>query len=149
MKALEKKNDCLDQLVDLTLTQETLINDGLIEEEQFDQIIMEKDKLIQTVIMMDDGFDKIYQYVRETFLNNPYLYVTEKSRLKELVTEITDKSMKLQALENRNKNQMDSYFLKKRNEIKNSKISSKTVSSYYKNSASQYQEKSYFLDKKN
>jgi hypothetical protein len=57
--------------------------------------------------------------------------------------------MELQAMEKRNKNRIETVLSKKRKQIANARISNQSVANYYKNISNEYQEKSFFYDKKN
>lgn len=146
---LEKKSVLLEQLIELSQQQELLIKNDQIDEETFDQIIDEKDNRIEMILKLDDGFEKIYQYLKEELKTGQESYQNGIQKLKELITIVTDKGVQLQVIEKQNKSRMDTYFQSKRKEIKNFKLSSQTASSYYKNMADQHQQQSYFFDKKN
>ncbi|MFT4144601.1 MAG: hypothetical protein QM644_09120 [Mobilitalea sp.] len=146
---LKKKINVLEELLKYTLIQEILIDKGDIEKEEFLDTISEKEKQLNILIQLDDGFEQIYQRIKELLSNNPKNYETHVQELKDLITIITDLNMKLQALEKRNKIKMDNVLLKKRSEIKNFKVNNQMVSNYYKNMTGQHQGQAYFLDKKN
>lgn len=146
---LKKKIGVLQELLQYTLLQEQIIDKGDIEKEEFLGTISEKDKQLNVLIQLDDGFDQVYQRIKESLLKYPKYFEADVKELKDLITIITDLNMKLQALEKRNKTKMDNVLIKKRLEIKNFKANNQMVSNYYKNMANQHQGQAYFLDKKN
>lgn len=147
--SLKKKNRLLDHLLKLTQEQEELIKEKDIEDDKFDKIIEEKEPLIEKVTDLNVGFEQVYDRIKEELISNKDKYHEEIQSLQRLIQELTDKGVRLQALEKRNKVNIELYLKDKRNDIKNFKLSNKTVSNYYKNMANQSQEESYFFDKKN
>ena len=147
--SLKKKNRLLDHLLKLTQEQEELIKEEDIEDDKFDKIIEEKEPLIEKVTELNIGFEQVYDRIKEELVSNKDKYHEEIQSLQRLIQELTDKGVRLQALEKRNKVNIELYLKDKRNDIKNFKLSNKTVSNYYKNMANQNQEASYFFDKKN
>lgn len=146
---LIKKNLVLDDLIKFSQKQTQIIMETNIEDDSFNQIIDEKEKRINSLLQLDEGFESLYQHVQQELLLNPDHYKDNITRMKELITSITEKSINLQVIEKQNKSKLDNYLLLKRKEIKNYKMSSSAASNYYKNSANHSQGQSYFLDKKN
>jgi predicted nuclease with TOPRIM domain len=145
---LVKKNAILDQLHEITLLQEKYIAMTSPDMEQFEQTIPEKDVLIDRLNQIDAGFERIYDHVRDELNTNRAFHKDEILGLQDLIRQVTEKSTALQAVELRNKNRIEVLFANRKKEIKNLKLSSKTVSNYYKNMSGQNRGESYFLDKK-
>ncbi|MDF2907668.1 MAG: hypothetical protein K0R34_2989 [Herbinix sp.] len=146
--SLIKKSLILDQLVQLSEEQETVMNQETIDEDSFNDLFDKKDHLIQAILKLDDGFEQVFQRVKEELTGHPGSYQKEIVRLSELITEVTDKGVSLQAIELRNKAKLEMYLQRKRKGIKDSKLSMKSANNYYKNMANQNQQQSYFFDKK-
>lgn len=146
--SLEKKCELLDELIECSKEQGVLFDEEKVNDDQFDQIIDKKDKRIQMILQLDEGFEKIYERVKDELSSNQTIYQSVIANLKTLVKSVTDKSIQLQAIEMRNKNKIDDYFRTKRKEIKNFKVNNQTATSYYKSRVDQYQQQSYFFDKK-
>jgi hypothetical protein len=145
---LRKKTVVLNVLMNLTQQQEYIISSDTFQEDQFLQTISQKEEQIQILTKLDIGFEQLYESVKDELVNGKERYSAELEMLKELITDITDLSVKLQALEKRNKSKMDVLFARKRKEIKNSRISNQTATNYYKTMANQHEAQSYFYDKK-
>lgn len=145
---LMKKNLILDKLVGIVELQERCLDAYQMDLEQFEDTLSEKDNLIQQLNDFDDGFEKVYERVSEEINANKFSYKEDIIKLQELIRTITEKSTKIQGIEKKNKVKLESQFTKKKKEIKDFKVSSETVSSYYKNMANAFQGESYFLDKK-
>ena len=147
-KSLEKKSGVLTELIDLTQKQEALIINDQIGEDQFYQIINQKSELIKQINELDNGFELLYQRIRDELKSDPVSYKEQIERLKELITVVTDKGVQLQVIERRNKDKIDNFLQVKRKGIKSFKVNSKTASSYYSNVNSLGTDGSYFFDKK-
>lgn len=146
--SLENKNALLEQLITLTREQEALIRGEIIEEKPFNRNLEEKEKRILKIREFDQGFEKLYQALKEELDGNKDKYREKIQRLKELITEITDQSVQLQVLERQNKARMEVYFSNKKRELRNLKKSNQTVLNYYKNMTDHQESQSYFFDKK-
>ncbi len=147
-EALSKKDEILSQLIDITKRQESIIKEKEIDEMEFNQTLEEKDKLIQLIQTIDDGFERIYLLVKEELPKTQSRYIERIKRLQDLIKEVMDKGVELQVLEKHNKMKLDAFLRTKRSEIKDFKMNNKTVSNYYKSISKQYEQESYFFDKK-
>lgn len=148
-KSLEKKTAVLEKLIELTGEQESLINNDRLKSDQFSSIIEEKDKLINQINELDDGFEQLYQRVREELNINPGSHRTQIEKLKRLITEITDKGVSLQVMERRNKDKIDNFIRSRQERIRNFKVNSKTAAKYYSNFNKTNADSSFFFDKRN
>ena len=148
LDTLNKKKNILKFLMNVTEQQEELIAAESFDDSLFEQTITIKEEHLKTLTILDKGFEKLYDGIKNELMIEKYKYKDEILQLKELIIELTDISVKLQAVEKRNKTKIDFVFSQKRKAIKNSRISSRTVSNYYKNMAKQNEEQSIFYDKK-
>jgi hypothetical protein len=134
--------------MDLTQEQESVIASDKFEEDEFLKLIEQKEEQLQSLNMLDTGFERIYESVKEELTLNKSKYQSEVIALKEYIGLITDLSVKTQALERRNKSKLEIVLAQKRKEIKNSRMSNQSVTNYYKTMAMQHEPQSYFYDKK-
>ncbi|MBH1942469.1 hypothetical protein I5677_16325 [Mobilitalea sibirica] len=148
-EALGKKIKVMEQLLDITSRQEGIIASEKFDEDLFMQTIASKDEQIQLLDKLDTGFEKIYNYVKNEFAENSKSYKDEITLLQNQIKILTDLNVKVQALEKRNKSKLELIFSGKHKEIRNVRLNSKTVSSYYKTIAGQNEGQSFFYDKKN
>lgn len=145
---LMKKRDVLNQLLNLTETQEAIISSEDFQEEEFLNIISLKEEKIQALTKLDIGFEQIYENVKSELSSKGEKYAVEIAKLKEYIVAITDLSVKLQTLELRNKSKMEVVLATKRKNIKIARMSNQTAANYYKSMAQHTEEQSYFYDKK-
>ncbi len=146
---LEKKFNILDEILQITTRQQNLIDEKNFDEDEFMNTISLKEKLINNLSELDHGFELVYEHVREELKENSDIYKSEITSLKELVRKITDLSISLQALEKRNKTNLEAVLSKKRKEIGKARLSNETVANYYKTMTGLQSSNAYFYDKKN
>ncbi|MDF2487259.1 MAG: hypothetical protein K0R46_3427 [Herbinix sp.] len=142
------KMNVLKELTLITEQQEELLKKETFEEDLFSQTISQKDKLLNQLIDLDQGFERIYSSVKDELTNNKHRYEVEIRTLQEYIASITDLSVKLQALELRNKTKLEAVLAIKRRDIRKSKVSSQTATNYYKTMTNQHEVQSFFYDKK-
>lgn len=147
--SLGKKQEVLNELMQITARQHTIIDSESFEEDEFLKTISLKEEQIKSLEELDRGFEIVYDRIREELKDNRKEYISQITSLKELVTIVTDLSVKLQALERRNKSKLESILVNKRKNIRNARLSNETVTNYYKNMSSNPESQSYFYDKKN
>lgn len=145
---LKKKLVVLNDLLELTNFQNKLLNENKADTEEFEGTLTSKQEMLERLEQADDGFEMIYNRVKEELTHHASTYKEDIVVLQELITQITEKSVSLQTAEHRNHGLMEIYFAQKKREIRESKLSQKTVSRYYQHMADSYKEQSYFMDKK-
>jgi len=145
---LFKKNFLLDKLIQITEMQEKYITLTPPDMDNFESSLTDKEIIIEKINELDEGFEKIYEHVKEEIVSNKLNHKVAISELQNLIKQVTEKSAKLQTLELKNKKSLEIFFANKKKEIRDFKKSSETASSYYKNMMNQQLDESYFLDKK-
>lgn len=144
----KKKLETLKELMIVTEHQDQLLNLEAFVEDQFLQTITKKDELLGRLTELDNGFERIYNSVGEELKNNKYRYEVEIRTLQEYISSVTDISVRLQAMELRNKTKLEAVLAAKRKDIGKSKVSSRTAANYYKTMTNQHEVQSFFYDKK-
>lgn len=146
---LQKKKEVLDFLTEITREQEELLTKDEFSVEDFNETMEKKEKLLYTLEELDNGFEVFYERLRLTIQTQKNLYREELAKAQQLIGQITDLSVRLQAMEARNKNKLALELTDKRQEIRSFKASRQMAQKYYHNMANQHQEgQSYFLDRK-
>ena len=149
VEALSKKIQILEQLMSYTEEQEALLENEDWSMEEFQQLLDKKGELIDTLNTMDQGFEQVYERIQEELNGKKEVYATEILLMQQHIKVITDLSVKLQELEYKNKEKIETQFSKKRNEIKNFRQSKDSVNKYYRVMSKTQIVDSAFLDKKN
>lgn len=132
-ESLKKKIDVLDKIKEVNQVQEELLKRETLDAERFDQCVDEKDIYIEELNKLDEGFDSLYEKIKQELLQNKDKYAEQIKRLQNLITEITDRSVSIQAKESRNKAQVEQYFAAQRKDLGKVRKSSKAAYGYYKN----------------
>lgn len=145
---LEKKNQILDNLIVLNKKQTALIQDEEFSLSEFDKCVEEKGILIDNILKLDSGFEGLYNKVGKTVADNPYAYKEQLARMQKLITEVTEKSVSIQAEEERNKAMIEKRFSRERNRIKSGRSQSKVAMDYYNSMNKLNHVDSQFWDKK-
>ena len=149
VESLSKKIGILEQLIEYTKEQETLLEEEELNMEEYQQLLDKKGELIEVLNTMDQGFEQVYERIEEEINGKKEKYTTEILLMQQRIKVITDLSVKLQELEYKNKEKIEVYFSKKRNEIKNFRQSKESVNKYYRTMSKTQVVDSAFLDKKN
>lgn len=144
---LDRKKKVLEEVYDVTVKQMHILSKGEAAE-NFDATLSEKGGLIEEIQRLDNGFSDAYVKVSAELTEKKNDYKNEILKLQKKITEITDIGVKIQALEEQNRIAFEQYLNGQRRKIKDFKLSSKTVSNYYKNMTGKPQGDSYFMDKK-
>lgn len=147
--SLKKKEGVLEKLLMLTEDQRMLLSGSdELNMDEFEEIIIKKDTKLKELETLDQGFELIYEKVKDSFPLHKSELSKEINSLQSVITKITDQGVKLEAVEQENKRKLELYLLQKRSQIKNFKMSNKTVSNYYKSMSGYTEDSSYFMDKR-
>lgn len=146
-ESLEKKKVILQKLLRENEKQETAVKQEN-DMEAFDKTVKAKSRLIRELNGLDDGFEKVYDRIREEFLRDKDIYREEIAVMQRLISEITDLSVAMQASEARNKKLVEQYFSYTRGKIRQSKKSVRAASDYYKSMNRMNYVGSQFMDRK-
>ena len=103
IQSLKKKIQVLDSIIDANERQKAGLENPNLDPDDFDKIVEEKSKYIEHLDLLDQGFDKLFERVKEALNNNKEAYKNEIREMQALITTITEKSNKIQVQETRNK----------------------------------------------
>lgn len=130
--SLRKKLQVLEEVQTYNEKQRQVFESDEVKLEQFDEAIEQKGKLIDQINKLDEGFETLYANVAEALKGNREKYAGQIKVLQQLVQQVTDKSMAVQAQEARNKSLVEAYFTKERTGIRQDRINSQAAYNYYK-----------------
>lgn len=132
-ESLRKKLQILDELTSYTMAQQELLKAEELDYDAFDQLVEKKDPLVQMIMELDQGFETVYDRIKEQLIGHKELYAVQIRTLQNLISELTDKSVKLQAMEQRNKTAVEQQFRKSREKIRQGRQNKQAALNYYKN----------------
>lgn len=148
IESLKKKEAVLDQIIELNIEQTKLVQQEKLELQSFGKSVEKKDELIKQLSILDDGFQSLYDRIKEVLQLSKALYKSEIQVMQQLISRITEKSVSIQAEEARNRLTIESHFAKMKKELKYAKKSNKVAVNYYKNMANLNLVEAQFLDRK-
>ena len=128
--SLKKKLQILDELTDYTTQQQELLKVEELDYEAFDRLVDQKEPLIQRIMELDQGFETVYDRIKEQLLGNKEQYAAQIRALQSLIGELTDKSVKLQTMEQRNKSAVEQQFRKSREKIRQGRQNKQAALNY-------------------
>lgn len=129
--SLDKKVELLKQLQGLNQEQREILEDYETTPEELDDNIDKKSQVIDRLDKMDEGFQNIYDKIKDDLAANKETYADEIKHMQELITQITDLSADVQAKELQNKDIATARFTHIRGQIRETKHGQKAVASYY------------------
>ena len=149
--SLRKKERILSELIIKNEEQAKILGKEEFDEAAFDANSEEKGRLIKQLNPLDEGFETVFGHVEEELSaeQGRKTYKKEIQQMKDLITSITEKSMTIQAGEQRNKKALENYFSKERERIRNGRTGSKAALNYYNNMKNRTFVPPHFLDSKN
>lgn len=130
-ESLRKKLKLLDEIQAYNEAQSQVFSGEEVQVDKFDEYIDEKGRLIEQVLKLDEGFETLYAHLSEELKGNREKYAKEIASLQELVKQVTEKSVSVQAQEARNKALIEAYFAKEKKQIGQGRRSSAVAFNYY------------------
>ncbi len=131
-KSLHKKLHVLDKVQEYNEKQYECFSAENVDMEGFDAAIEEKGKLIEELNKLDEGFETLYAGIAEQLKSNKDKYAPQIGGLQDLIRQVTEKSVSVQAQEARNKALIEKFFAKEKNQIRDGRVNSKVAYGYYK-----------------
>lgn len=132
IESLEKKIIVLDQIIDMDKRQAEISAHRPMDMEAYDEVVEEKDKLVDEINRLDDGFSSTYELIGDEVKNHPQQYREQVLKLQELIRDAVDRGVTIEAQEKRNRAALENVFRMKRQEIKKLKTSASAATRYYK-----------------
>ncbi|MGN0291296.1 MAG: flagellar export chaperone FlgN, partial [Lachnospiraceae bacterium] len=133
IQSLHKKVEALDSIIEKNIEQYEILSTEEVDMDVFKKNVTEKSEYVDKIIFLDEGFEEIYARVKEELDANRAAHVEEIKQMKELISVITERSMKIQAQEQRNKDLAAMQFSKAKKKIRQVKTGNKVATQYYQN----------------
>lgn len=133
IESLEKKRDILGQIVELNRQQKLLLSDPNLLPEDFEKNMDYKSQFVEQLNLLDSGFEKMFERVKETLNGNREQYAEEIHKMQDLIKEISAMTNTIQTQELRNRDEAARKFAEVREQVKGVRNSQKVVQQYYQN----------------
>ena len=149
-ESLIKKLQVLDSIEKENLKQKELLsNPDEADLGELDKIVDVKGELIEQLLILDEGFQSLFDRVKGEVGENKDKYADQIRRMQKLVHDLTDKSASIEAQERRNKALADKYFSLEREKMASGKKSAAVAFNYYQTMNKFKDIPPQFMDKKN
>ena len=129
--SLDKKVELLRQLQGLNQEQKNILEDSESTPDMLDDNIEKKSDIIERLDKMDDGFQSLYDKVKDDLSSKREEYASEIKHMQEQIALVTDLSTDVQAKEMQNRELARAKFSHIRSQIRETKHGQKAVASYY------------------
>lgn len=102
--SLKKKIVILDKIIKENERQKESVSGEKMDDTAFELSMDNKENLINQLNVLDDGFEKVYDRVKDILIteDGKKKYESEINEMKKLISDITDKSMEIQRQEKQN-----------------------------------------------
>ena len=148
-ESLEKKEDILKVLLIRNNEQAVILQDADSTPEDLEKNMEQKSELIERITVLDDGFEQLFNRVKDILQQDRDTYADEIKKMQNLIRRITDLTADVEASEYKNKEFAKTKFAGIKKDVREVRKSSDVVSSYYKHMmAPQTTADPAFLDKK-
>ena len=148
IESLEKKDALLSALEQKSMEQTEMIKnpDSLLAD--IDHNMDEKAELIDELTKIDTGFEALYSDIKEGLNEHKDEYKEQIKTIQNLIGDVMAKSASVQAIEARNKTEMEKRFAAEKKELQQRKNVSKVAYDYYATSNKIDLYTPQFMDKK-
>ena len=133
VESLEKKSRILDEVIKENEAQERLFKQEQLDVEALNASADRMGELAEKLELLDEGFEAVYDRIRQELIDNKLSYRAEIKRMQELIAEITEKVVGINAARMRNKLQAENQFKKSRQQIGRASSKIKVSQNYYNN----------------
>ncbi len=133
IQSLSKKLEVLHEIQEQNEQQRVLLLDENLPPEDLEKNLEAKAELVEQLNLLDEGFDEVYQRVREALSENPSAYRRQIALLQKQIREVTSAGSQVQAQEKRNYDLAARKFSSVKKQIREVKASHQAVNQYYRN----------------
>lgn len=146
--SLKKKLEILYRIMEYQREESDMLKSGSMDMEAFDRSINEKVTLAESIDSLDDGFEQVYDRIRKEMIEHKEKYAVQIRSMQDMIGEISEKNVLIQAEENRLKLEVDNYARRESAELRQKRNKGKAARSYYNNMKKLNYVGSQFMDKK-
>ncbi len=148
IQSLQKKVKILDKIIEMNKEQHQILSKEELDSEAFEQNVQEKSDLVEQINFLDEGFEDLYDRIKTVIKTEKQEHKEEILILKQLITEITERSVNIQSEEVRNRKLVEMRFSQERKKVRNMKNSSTVANQYYKTMTKLNHIDAQFMDRK-
>ncbi len=131
-QSLDQKKQMLDQMIEMTATQKSSLDKDPVDWTDFDNLVEKKAEIIERLDRMDDGFESVYERIREELLRDKEQHKEFIASIQKKIQAVSDASAALMAAERRNKELVETKMADEKKKLQQQKTTSKVASNYYR-----------------
>lgn len=131
LESLQKKKVVLETLVQKCEEQKSALMAEDVDWDTFDALTEEKGNAIDELNRLDDGFEALFEKIKEPLTRQKDSYKAEIGLMQSLIKNLTEMSTQIETLEHRNKSLMEKRIAESRQAVKQSKLGTKAAAEYY------------------
>lgn len=146
--SLRKKLDILNRIMRYQKEESDMLRAENMEMDAFDRSINEKVVLAESIDSLDDGFEQVYDRIREEMIKNKQKYAKAIRAMQDMIAEISEKNVLIQAEENRLRLEVDNFAKRESALLRQRRDNGRAARSYYNNMKKLNYVGSQFMDKK-
>lgn len=145
--SLNKKVTILEKISECNEMQRQTVTAENFDADQFNDLVEQSNELILEINKLDDGFEMLYDRVRDDLQHNKEGYADEINTMQGLISKIIGLTSSIEADEKRLKSEVENRFSRLKQNIRESRKNGRIVSNYYKSMAKINSEPQ-FMDRK-
>lgn len=131
-ESLAKKQVILEKLIALSKEQAEVVSAENPDMDAFDKLVDDKDALVDEIIRLDGGFEETYKHIKEELPSRKEEFKEDIAYMQDMIRKITELSVSLEALEERNRKLITDCFNKEHAKISTSLRSTRAAADYYR-----------------
>jgi flagellar biosynthesis/type III secretory pathway chaperone len=129
--SLKKKEMILDEIICLNDQQKECLTSLDKTADEFDRTVEGKSDCIKRLEQLDSGFEKLFQQVAGELNDNREAHKEQIGQMQGRIRRITEKSVKIQAQEVRNRDMMREKFKRVKTQAVAVRTNSRAIQGYY------------------
>lgn len=146
--SLTKKKSILTEILEESQRQLEMVSLDSFNLEDFDVFVDRKSDLLEKNNLNDEGFDSIFQRIRNELVAQKVQYATEIALMQELIRANLDLGSDIHNIEQQIKNGLDAALRENKSRLTKEKLGGKAVMDYYKQANQMDYVSPAFLDQK-
>lgn len=148
-QSLEKKIETLEKIHAYNIEQNELLQQKEVDFDAWEVIVEKKSVEIDQITFYDQGFETVYERVKDALATNKEEYKEQIKELQRLITRITELTVNIQAQEERNKQLAQTCFARYKKQSRQFKENKKALNVYRNQMRKTNVVDAQFLDKRN
>lgn len=133
LESLQKKSELLDRIIAKNEAQTSCVEGkdfDSIDWDAFNLLVAEKETLIDRINKMDEGFQSLYDRVKEQLCENKDKYASQIKQIQKMIEVVTDQGVQIRTSEERNRQIIEKILGSKKTTIRKTRNSLKVANSY-------------------